>query len=181
VSPAAAAELGLAAEEVGTLLVRAAAPVTADQVAALRSAAEADGRAWYVAAEERSLQRSTILRWLALLGSAAVALAVVAATGALASAEARHDRAILHAVGAAPSVRRAVAGGQTGALALVAGLLAVPAGLLPVGAIVLARDLPLVVPWSAIGTAVLVVPLLAAGGAAVLSRAELPAGVPRPT
>jgi putative ABC transport system permease protein len=104
--------------------------------------------------------------------SAVVALAVVAAMAGLAAAESRAEHRTLVAVGASPTILKRVAAVNAGLLALLGGLLAVPAGLLPLTAIFLASPsiVPLVIPWAAIAAGAVVVPALAAAGAATLSR-----------
>ena len=116
--------------------------------------------------------------------SAAVALAVVAAMVGLAQAEAGPERRTLFAVGASPSVLRRSAAAGAGLLALLGGVLAVPAGLLPLAAIDAASPgtTPLVVPWAGLGATTALVPLLAAAGAATLTRTGrlTPVADPRP-
>jgi putative ABC transport system permease protein len=98
----------------------------------------------------------------------------------------------MNAVGAAPRTRRRVAAAQSGVLAALAGLLAVPAGLIPAIALVRTQEgppvdyvtdpvqvaarlpHPIVVPWAVLAAVVIGVPLLAAAGGALFSRADTP-------
>jgi putative ABC transport system permease protein len=118
---------------------------------------------------------STSLLALLFGVSAAVALTVVAAMVGLAQAEASPERRALVAVGASPSVLRRTAAASAGLLALLGGLLAVPAGLLPLAAIYAASPAatPLVVPWTGLVVATVLVPLLAAAGGATLTKTTL--------
>jgi putative ABC transport system permease protein len=121
-------------------------------------------------------------RWAANVAGAVLALAIVGVVVGLLGAESRKDRAILAAVGAAPRTRRSLAGASAWVVAAVAGALAVPAGFAPVVVfrIAQARDYPIVVPWAAIAVAILVVPLIAGGIAAVGSREPKPMSLLRP-
>ncbi|MDP9331182.1 MAG: hypothetical protein M3P11_11160 [Actinomycetota bacterium] len=121
-------------------------------------------------------------RWAVGIVGTALALAIVAVVVALIGAESRKDRAILAAVGAAPRTRRSLAGASAWVVAAVAGALAVPAGFAPVVVfrVAQARDYPIVVPWAAIAVAILVVPIIAGGIAAVGSREPKPMSLLRP-
>lgn len=113
---------------------------------------------------------------LALVAGAALItlLATGVATG-LSQADARPDHATLAAVGAAPRVRRWLAGTQSWSLALLGTALGVVAGFVPAVALLWARpDYDVVVPWGALVLTLLVVPLLAGLGALLLTRSRLP-------
>jgi putative ABC transport system permease protein len=178
VGSAEARRLGLVAEPQGTL-VRAPHAVTAAELRAARAALAAYPDLT-VEAGPGTPPRSVPASSLALMFgvSAAVALAVVAAMVGLAQAEAGPERRALSAVGASPSVLRRTAAAGAGLLGLLGGLLAIPAGLLPVAAIYAASPagVPLVVPWAGLGVGTVLVPLLAAAGAAALTRTGRPAG-----
>jgi putative ABC transport system permease protein len=120
-------------------------------------------------------------RWTFGIAGTVLALAIVAVVVALIGAESRKDRAILAAVGAAPRMRRVLAGASA-LVAAVAGALAVPAGFAPVLVfrIAQARDYPIVVPWAAIAVAILIVPIIAGAIAAIGSREPKPMSLLRP-
>jgi putative ABC transport system permease protein len=114
---------------------------------------------------------------LALLAiSTLVTFGVTAIATALSAAESKGDFATLSAVGATPFVRRKLAMGQAGVLALLGGVLGIAAGLVPVSAVIAVRSnvLTLTVPWQVIALALLVVPLVAALGAGLFTRSRLP-------
>lgn len=179
VSPDRAAELGLVPIPVTRGLLASGAPVESDAVDLFRDQLPSES---FVLVEDPLPNVFGTLRWLATVAAAAVALGVVAIAAALAATEARRDRALLHAVGADPQLRRRIAATQTGAMALLAGVLAVPAGLIPAAAILVARGgYPFVVPISALVTALVVVPVLATLGAAVVARAQRTPALPRAT
>jgi putative ABC transport system permease protein len=178
VGSAEARRLGLVAEPQGTL-VRAPHAVTAAELRAARAALAAYPDLTVEAGPgtpPRSVPASSLVLMFGV--SAAVALAAVAAMVGLAQAEAGPERRALSAVGASPSVLRRTAAAGAGLLALLGGLLAIPAGLLPLAAIYAASPagVPLVVPWAGLGVGTVLVPLLAAAGAAALTRTGRPAG-----
>lgn len=125
------------------------------------------------------------LRLALLIMVVAVTLLILVATltaTALSMGEARRDLATLAAVGAPDGIRRRLAGAQAGLLALVGTALGLAVGAVP-GLVVawssttsldmqgrVVRQGPLVVPWLAIAVALVVVPLLAAGLAALFVR-----------
>jgi putative ABC transport system permease protein len=76
------------------------------------------------------------------------------------------------AVGAEPRMRRRVAGANALLLAILAAVLAIPAGFLPVIVIQFAQQdgYPIVPPWGAIAVVLLIVPLVAAASAGLVSR-----------
>jgi putative ABC transport system permease protein len=113
---------------------------------------------------------------IALVAGAALItlLATGVATG-LAQADARPDHATLAAIGAAPRLRRWLAGAQSWTLALLGTGLGVIAGFVPAMALLWARpDYAVVVPWRMLVITVVVVPLLAGLGALLCTRSRLP-------
>lgn len=93
-------------------------------------------------------------------------LLVVAVGLALSAAESRDERDVLVAVGAKPSTMRQVAGQKAALLALAGTVLAVPTGFLPVVMVLRSLrqqpgDLPLDIPWIAIGMLIVSVPIAA--------------------
>ena len=175
ISAGAAHRQGLVTESQGTL-VRAPHAITPAELHAARAALAPYPELTILAGPGTPPQSvSTSLLALLFGVSAAVALTVVAAMVGLAQAEASPERRALVAVGASPSVLRRTAAASAGLLALLGGLLAVPAGLLPLAAIYAASPAatPLVVPWTGLVVATVLVPLLAAAGGATLTKTTL--------
>lgn len=187
-SPAAATRVGVPAVPVG-VLATAAAPPTGEQEDRLRGAlrpVELD-QALVV---ERGYQSEYGMGLLALaLGSALIVLGASGIATGLAAADGRADLATLAAVGASPRTRRVLAAFQSAATAGLGTVLGTVAGLVPAIAILRAMTntvavvdghpvkqtvLPLVLPWANIAVTLLVVPLLAAVAAALLTRSRLP-------
>lgn len=119
-----------------------------------------------------------------LVGSAILVLGASGIATGLAAADGRADLATLAAIGATPTVRRALAGFQSAMTAGLDSLLGVVAGLVP--AIAILRSLnsdknlalverhPIVLPWTNLLVTILVVPLVAGLAAALLTRSRLP-------
>jgi hypothetical protein len=157
-------------------------PTPVEDVVLADAIARADGLGLAVEAE-----RGLTSTWRpALLGTlvvgAVVGLVLVAVALALASAEARADTRTMAAVGASRATRRSLAAGRAALLAGLAGLLAVPVGLVPALALLARLRFPtsdLAVPWPALLTVLVVVPVVAALGAAAAAGRE-PRALPRP-
>jgi putative ABC transport system permease protein len=163
-----AARLGLEAEPVESFVIRLPRAVT-DADAAAAGALIGETEATVII--ERGPGRSgDAFRLLLVLASLAFALATTGIAVALGEAEARPDQRALLALGADPSVRRRITAARAGVLAAIAGSLAVPAGLLPVWGLLLPRGTPIVAPLLEIAAAMVVLPLAAVLGAALLSR-----------
>jgi putative ABC transport system permease protein len=111
-----------------------------------------------------------LFRVLLVIGSLIFALSVTGVAVALGEAEARPDQRTLLALGADPGVRRRITAARAGVIAAIAGVLAVPAGLLPVWGVLVSHHDQLVVPLPEVLVALLVLPLSAVVGAALLSR-----------
>lgn len=109
-------------------------------------------------------------RIVMLVASLLLALSVTGVAVALGEAESRLEQRTLLALGAHPQLRRWVAAGRAGSIALLAGVLAVPAGLLPVWGLFASRKAPLVVPVPEVLAAVIALPVLAIIGTLLLSR-----------
>ena len=176
VSPDTAASLGLRPSEHRHLpdaqwVVRAAAPLDDDDLSRARAAAARHPGAVVISERDLGSDASPV-RLVVTVAAGILALAVVGVVVALVGAESRRDHAILVAVGASPSTRRKVVGINAWLLATLGGALAVTAGFLPVVVIQLAREAarPVVVPWATMAVALVVVPLVAAVGAAAVSR-----------
>ncbi|MDX6205561.1 MAG: putative transport system permease protein [Frankiales bacterium] len=131
----------------------------------------------YLAVETGRGRDKSLLVPLALLAiSTLVTFGVTAISTALSAAESKGDFATLSAVGATPFLRRRLAMGQAGVLALLGGVLGILAGLVPMGAVIAVRSdaLTFTIPWQVIALALVGVPLLAALGAGVFTRSRLP-------
>ena len=131
--------------------------------------------------------RTTFYMVLAVTGLCAlIALGATAVSTGLIIAEQRRDMTTLGAVGAAPGLRKRFAMWQTVVIALFGAGLGTLAGILGYALIREALNRPLQfnypfevlygweLPWAAIGITVLAVPLIAAVGALLFTRAKLP-------
>lgn len=185
-SPAAASRVGLPTQLAGVIATRDEVPTTREQDRVQQVAVALGGHPdVYV---ERGYQSKYRLGLLALLlGSAVIVLGASGIATGLAAADSRSDLATLAAVGASPSTRRRLAAFQSAVTAGLGTLLGVLAGLVPAVGIVRALNTaaregsfprfdpyPLVLPWTNLAITVLVVPLIAAGAAALLTRSRLP-------
>jgi putative ABC transport system permease protein len=184
VSPGAATTLGLVAVPLGYLLDTADPPTDRqrDQLAA--ELADVAPLAVQVAtAGPPSDQRPLLL----LLAGAAglITLGAAAVATGLAAAEGRRDLSTLAAVGADPRVRRMLSLWQAGVIAVLGSVLGILAGLGSAAIVLISLNrryaqswpveppYPLVVPGSTL-TVLVVVPVVAMVGAALLTRSRLP-------
>ncbi|MFI2651885.1 FtsX-like permease family protein [Micromonospora fulviviridis] len=184
VSPAAATTLGLVAVPLGYLVDTADPPTDRqrDRLAAELTAI-APLAVQVSAAGPPSDQRPLLL----LLAGAAgvITLGAAAVATGLAAAEGRRDLSTLAAVGADPRVRRVLSLCQAGVIAGLGSVLGILAGLGSAAIILVSLNrryaqswpveppYPLVVPGSTL-TVLVVVPLVAMVGAALLTRSRLP-------
>ena len=185
-TPDVAERMGVQSIPMGFVVTAAATPTTADEVAA-RTAVAGDGAGIYV---ERGYggRAPPMLLWVLVLAALVVGLGATGLAMALAAAEFRPDLATLAAVGASPRVRRRVAAAQSGVVVAARSRAGVRSGLVLGWVLVLAAsrlaDGRAVRPWSpwsrgsrwvaiAVG-----VPLLAIGGAYLLTRSRLPVTPP---
>jgi putative ABC transport system permease protein len=173
-SPAAARRLDLPVNDSAVVFAFDRLP-TEDEEEAVSAALEREGIPSEFAVE-RGFESSYGAGLLALvLAAAAVTLGAAGIATGLAQADARADYATLAAVGAAPSTRRRLAAAQAGVVATLGAALGVAAGLVPGVAFVWALpSFHVVLPWTSLGVTVVVVPLLAALAAALLTRSRLP-------
>lgn len=183
-SPAAADALGLSAVPMGYLLDTAGSP-TDRQVEMLTDELFDIGpmSAQVATAEPPSDQRSMLL--LLAVASGVITLGAAAVATGLAAAEGRRDLSTLAAVGADPRVRRLLSLCQAGVIAVLGSALGIVAGL--GSAVVVLASLnqryaeswpvqppyPVTVPGVTLAVLV-VVPLVAMGGAALFTRSRLP-------
>lgn len=184
-SPSAAARLGLPVVPVGVLAVGDRPPTPGEEDRARKALQELGIRPILV---ERGYEPSSRTALLALLvGSAVIVLGASGVATGLAAADGRSDLATLAAVGASPRTRRSLAAFQSAVTAGIGTILGVAAGLVPAAGMVRALNAaareapfprldpyPLVLPWTNLLVTLLVVPLIAALGAGLLSRSRLP-------
>jgi putative ABC transport system permease protein len=187
-SPAAAARVGVPVVPIGAI-ASAAQPPTGEEEDRLRGAlrqVDLDG----MLSVERGYRSEYAIGLLALLvGSAVIVLGASGIATGLAAADGRADLATLAAVGATPRTRRVLAAFQSAVTAGLGTVLGTIAGMVPAIAILRAMTntvavvdghavkqavLPIVLPWTNIVTTLLLVPLLAALAAALLTRSRLP-------
>ncbi|MDG4792489.1 ABC transporter permease [Micromonospora sp. WMMD1082] len=183
-SPAAADRLGLVTRQTGWAVDTEESPGQERQdefVAALRTLVPTGvGIEWYRDVDDRR----PMLLFLAAVSAVVTVGAAGIATG-LAAAEGRADLSTLAAVGAGPGVRRLLSLCQSGVIAVLGSALGIVAGLasaMIVRAFTNQRyadrwpiepPYPLVIPWLTLGV-LIVVPLVAMAGAALLTRPKLP-------
>ncbi|MEH0840842.1 FtsX-like permease family protein [Micromonospora sp. CPCC 205711] len=182
-SPAAAARLGLVADQVGYVVDTAVAPgpvqrtrlaATLRPLAPLMVEVGPDG--------PDGDQRPLLL--LLAIGSGLITLGAAGVATGLAAAEGRRDLSTLAAVGASPRLRRMLSLCQSGVIAVLGSVLGIVAGL--ASALIILTSVnrqyadswpveppyPVVVPWTTLGVLV-VVPLVAMLGAGLLTRSRL--------
>ncbi|QGH68341.1 ABC transporter permease [Pseudactinotalea sp. HY158] len=137
---------------------------------------------WMLAIEQGPPELERARTQYTLLAAAAVAVALILwIMGALAREEARADIVTLAAVGARPRFMRSVAAWQAGGVAIIAVIGGVPVGLLATRLLMTLRDAslahehtPLVIPWLPVLAMLVVVPLVAGVGVALLQPRRSP-------
>ncbi|MBD0691104.1 FtsX-like permease family protein [Streptomyces sp. CBMA123] len=187
-SPDAATRLGLGTTPAGSVWLPANAPTDAAEQKANGALAKVSERSQF--SVERGYQSRAGLIGLGLSGFAAlVALGAAGIATGLAAADSQRDLTTLAAVGAEPRIRRSLSGFQCGVIAAMGALLGTVCGVLPAVALRkvqgLAGTVPgmspqeiadrssVVFPWPTVAATVVVLPLLAAGLAAVLTRSRI--------
>ena len=185
VSPAAARRLGIPLHETGVLGTADHAPTAQQQDRAQAALAQLGLDGTMII--ERGYVSSYGLPLLALLlGSAVIVLGASGIATGLAAADGRADLSTLAAVGASPRTRRTLAAFQSAVTAGLGTVLGALAGVVP--AIAMLRALnnsavlpgtaplphPIVLPWTNLLVTLVLVPLLAALAAALLTRSRLP-------
>jgi len=173
-TPGTARAVRLPTLHAATLLTTTRTP-TNSEIAAARGAL-ARTSPYHLLDVERGFERENGLVLLALvLGSSVVTVGATGVATGLAAADSRPDLATLAAVGAAPGVRRRLAMAQAATVAMLGSALGILAGLVPALAIVGARaEVPLAMPWGALATTAVGVPLLAALLMGAVTRSRLP-------
>ncbi|MFD6261237.1 FtsX-like permease family protein [Micromonospora chalcea] len=183
-SPAAAKALGLTAVPLGYLLDTAASP-TDRQIELLTDELYdiIPMSAQVATADPPSDQRPMLL--LLAVASGVITLGAAAVATGLAAAEGRRDLSTLAAVGADPRVRRLLSLCQAGVIAVLGSALGIVAGLGSAAVVLAALNqryadswptqppYPVTVPGVTLAVLV-VVPLVAMGGAALFTRSRLP-------
>ncbi|MET7833932.1 FtsX-like permease family protein [Micromonospora sediminicola] len=183
-SPAAASTLGLAAEPLGYLVDTTGPPTERQRERLTEELAEVvELSAQMATAQPPSNQRPLLL--LLAAASGVITLGAAAVATGLAAAEGRRDLSTLAAVGADPRVRRVLSLWQAGVIAGIGSALGIVAGLGSAAVILAALNqryaqswpvqppYPLTVPGQTM-TVLVVVPLVAMLGAALLTRSRLP-------
>lgn len=173
VPPVVAARLHVAAAPVG-VLETSDHPLTAAQRQALAAALAATGPGLQFDTEH-GYSDSTLWLPYGMVGAAAL-IAILAAliATALANIDSRDDLTVLASVGASPGTRRVLSFSRAAVIAGIGTVIGAIAGILPARAWVKSIGAPVVIPWTAVGAAVVGIPLLAAVLAWLFTRARLP-------
>jgi putative ABC transport system permease protein len=185
ISPAAVAKAGLAVEVKGIVVATSRMPTRAE-MGNFNAAAEAIGNNYHGSVAWPYRPDSTVTLVVLAIVAGIIALGAAGIATGLAAVDSRPDLATLGAVGASPGVRRRLTLSQAGVIAGLGSLLGAVAGFGAGWAILAALNrkalstwpsdhpYPLVVPWSNVAVAVLLVPLIAMAGSALFTRARLP-------
>ncbi|MFG3223379.1 FtsX-like permease family protein [Kitasatospora sp. NPDC048194] len=188
VSPDTATRLGFATAAAGSVWLPGTAPSDSAQQKADGALAKISDRD--VLTIERGYQSKADLVRLGLTAFAAlVALGAAGIATGLAAADSQRDLTTLAAVGAEPRIRRSLSGFQCGVIAAMGAVLGVVCGIVPGVALrkvegaantypgmspeEIANKAIVVFPWPTIAATVVVLPLLAAALAAVLTRSRV--------
>ncbi|MFJ9696557.1 ABC transporter permease [Kitasatospora sp. NPDC101183] len=186
ISTAAATRLGLTTSPAGSVWLPGSTPSDAAE----QKAAGAIGKYtdYHQLDIERGYQNKGDLISLGLNGFAAlVALGAAGIATGLAAADSQRDLTTLAAVGAEPRIRRSLSGFQCGVIAAMGTLLGTVCGVVPAIALrklnstgypgmsaeQLANKSLIVFPWTTVLAVVVLLPLLAAGLAALLTRSRI--------
>ncbi|MFH9353077.1 FtsX-like permease family protein [Kitasatospora sp. NPDC017646] len=187
-SPETTARLGLGTTPAGSVWLPASPPTDAAEQKANGALAKVSDHDQF--SVERGYQSRAGLIGLGLSGFASlVALGAAGIATGLAAADSQRDLTTLAAVGAEPRIRRSLSGFQCGVIAAMGTLLGTVCGVLPAVALrkvqglastypgmspeEIAQRSSVVFPWPTVAATVVVLPLLAAGLAAVLTRSRI--------
>ncbi|HEY9357299.1 MAG TPA: FtsX-like permease family protein [Arthrobacter sp.] len=177
VSPEAAAAAGMLLED-GALLVQLSAfPDAAQTDKASSALAVVYGNQYTSLLVERGAERdSSLILWSIVGLGALITLSAAGITTGLSMADARKDHVTLAGVGAAPRLRKALAGSQALMTAGLGTVLGSAAGTVPAVLVVTATGLArtAVVPWLQLAALLVAVPLTGAALAWLFTRARLP-------
>jgi putative ABC transport system permease protein len=171
--PSVAARLGLAVQPVG-VLAGSAAVVTAQQRQALAAALAPIGHDLRIHIEGGYTSPTGWLPFVLVAGAALIAVFAALIATALANVDSRADLVLLAAIGASPRTRRTLSFARAAVIAGIGAVIGALAGVLPAHAWVQSVGEPVVIPWGAVGTAVVGIPLLAASLGWLFTRARLP-------
>ncbi|SOB82207.1 ABC transporter permease [Streptomyces sp. 1331.2] len=188
ISPATAAGLGFTTTSVGSVWLPGAAPSDGSQQKADGALARITDRSLLTVERGYRSQADLVTLGLTVFAGLVALGAAGIATG-LAAADSQRDLTTLAAVGAEPRIRRSLSGFQCGVIAAMGAVLGVVCGIVPGVALrkvesaggsypgispeELANQAIVVLPWPTIAGAVVVLPVLAAALAAVLTRSRI--------
>ncbi|MFJ2187585.1 FtsX-like permease family protein [Kitasatospora sp. NPDC087861] len=188
ISPDTATRLGLTTSPAGSVWLPDGVPSDGAQQKANGALAKLTDQD--VLSIERGYQSRADLISLGLsIFAAIVALGAAGIATGLAAADSQRDLTTLAAVGAEPRIRRTLSGFQCGVIAAMGTLLGTVCGIVPAVALrkvqgaaatvpgmtadVIANKSVVVFPWTTLAITVVVLPLLAAGLAALLTRSRI--------
>ncbi|MGC0312699.1 FtsX-like permease family protein [Kitasatospora acidiphila] len=183
-APDAVARLGLTTVNSGLVWLPAAMPsdAAAQRAVGALSATAVSSNNFTV---ERGFQPHNTTVTLGLTAFAGlVALGAAGIATGLAAADSQRDLATLAAVGAAPGIRRRLSGFQCGVIAAMGTILGTVCGIVPAialrrvqdtasGSLVPGVHTVIAVPWPTLGLTLVVLPLIATGAAALLTRSRI--------
>ncbi len=173
-SPAAAHALGLRTTP-STLFLRFRALPTSDDEQRAQQALTDAGVTAYLSVERGYVSQYGLGLLALVVGAAIITLGSAGIATGPAQADARADQATLAAIGAAPRLRRRLAAAQALSISVLGTALGVAAGFVPGAALIGAvPGVDLVVPVWRLAEVLVLVPLLAAGAAWLLTRSRLP-------
>lgn len=168
VSTATAEELGLVAGTPDGVVLRLRHKINEADISRIGAAAGAG--IVHIEWADGPASRMAGLRTVAVVTSLIIALTVAAIAVALGESESRPEQRTLLAVGASPRIRRRIAAARAAVLAVLASALALPAGLLPIWGVMSGMNSPFVAPIPELAAAMLLLPIVAIGGALLFSR-----------
>ena len=177
VSPDTAAAAGMRAEDGAMLVQLSAFPDAAQTDKASSALAVVYGNQYTTLIVERGAERdSSLILWSIVGLGAVITLSAAGITTGLSMADSRKDHVTLAGVGAAPGLRKALAGSQALMTAGLGTLLGSVAGTVPAVLVVTATGLArtAVVPWPQLAALLVAVPLTGAALAWLFTRAKLP-------
>lgn len=177
VSPGAAALAGMRVEDDSLLVQLSEYPdaVQADKISAAIAGVYAD-RFGSMHVERGAERDASLILWSIVGAGALITLSAAGITTGLSMADSRKDHVTLAGVGAAPRLRKALAGSQALMTAGLGTVLGSMAGTIPAMLLVTATGMArtAVVPWPQLAALLVAVPLAGAALAWLFTRASLP-------
>lgn len=175
ISEQTAVQLGLKVAD-NTLLVQFERSLSQAETAAVQAQITRAGPPTpYFAVETGFKDDSALQLWLVLALAALIILSAAGITAGLALADGRADQATLAGIGASPRIRKSLAAVQIAMTALIGSVLGILLGVLPAVLMILMVDrLTIVVPWLHLLALAVLVPILGAGIAWLITRSALP-------